>query len=368
MTYPVKWFTSAMPGAPRCSGTAGDLVTLLDTCLINGFNVNGVGSLVVTGGIATATFATAHGYLQHQIVLIAGSTPTALNGDKRVLTADTYTITFDATGVADGTATGTIECRTAPVGSWVKAFETTQKAAYKSNHPDSTGVYLRLDDTGTKYATPTCYEAMSDIDTGTASWGGTYYWWKSLTANTVANSWALVGDGLFFFFFPIASTINDTRGVCVFGDFVPYKLASTYHAIHEAGTSASEAHHTNFALLTDNNVTSVICRGLSGAANVSCVKYGSKRSQFSGYTGEASPHPTNGGALVSYPVNIREDGGSTIGHIPGLYQLLQPAFIANNTVDTFSDTGRLFFAIRSNATNVASVFSQIIVDLEDWRE
>ena len=54
----VKYFNSGMTGAPQISNNWGDLVTMLDACLINGFALKAIDTLTCTGGIATATIST----------------------------------------------------------------------------------------------------------------------------------------------------------------------------------------------------------------------------------------------------------------------------------------------------------------------
>ena len=80
----VKYFHSGMTGAPQISNNWGDLVTMLDACLVNGFNSKSVTSLTVTDGVATAT-ASAHGYTSGKKVAMSGAATSALNGVKKSL-------------------------------------------------------------------------------------------------------------------------------------------------------------------------------------------------------------------------------------------------------------------------------------------
>ena len=119
MPIAVKWFSSDMRGAPTISGTPGALITALDACLITGFGAVTATGVTVSGGIATVGVPSGQTFAQHAVVLISGATPSALNGEHRVLTSSSTQITF-ATTAADGAATGTIEIRYAPVGQWEK--------------------------------------------------------------------------------------------------------------------------------------------------------------------------------------------------------------------------------------------------------
>ena len=84
MSIPVKFIdsASATPGTPVLTGQVGSLIALLDALLINGFGSITLTSLVVAGGVATAT-ATAHGFPVNSVLFLAGATPSGLNGEKR---------------------------------------------------------------------------------------------------------------------------------------------------------------------------------------------------------------------------------------------------------------------------------------------
>ena len=199
MPIAVKWFDNTMRGAPTINGTAGALIAALDACFITGFGPVTPTGITVSGGIATATLPSGQSFAQHAVVLVSGATPTALNGEARVLTSSSTQITF-ATTAADGAASGTIEIRYAPVGGWDKVFTGTNKAVYRSADVTGPRHYLRVDDTGTTFARVRGFESMTDVDTGTgpfptdAQMSGGGYWHKSTVANTTANKWRLYGD------------------------------------------------------------------------------------------------------------------------------------------------------------------------------
>ena len=58
----IQFFHSAQSGAPANAGTAGYGISLLDSCLITGFNSKNVSTITVTDNVATLTTATAHGF------------------------------------------------------------------------------------------------------------------------------------------------------------------------------------------------------------------------------------------------------------------------------------------------------------------
>lgn len=199
MPIAVKWFSSAMRGAPTISGTAGSRIAALDACLITGFGAVTATGITVSGGVATATLPSGQTFAQHAVVLLSGATPSALNGEHRVLTSSSTQITFDTTA-ADGAATGTIEIRYAPVGGWDKVFTGTNKAVYRSADVTGPRHYLRVDDAGTTAARVRGYESMTDVDTGAgpfptdALMTGGGYWFGSAVASGAAVRWKLFAD------------------------------------------------------------------------------------------------------------------------------------------------------------------------------
>lgn len=234
----VKFFHSAMTGAPTLSGTAGSMIAVLDACLVNGFGTKTADSVVVAGGIATFNVSAGIGALEADtVVLVAGATPAGLNGEKRVITATATAITFDATGISNQTATGTITAKLAPAG-WAKSFAGTNLAAYRSADITGTRAYLRIDDTATGNGRAVGYESMSDISTGVGAFPsatqvpGGLYWAKANAANATARAWTLIADGKTFYLHMHTGTSSPGISGCVFGfgDFVSYKSGDAYAA------------------------------------------------------------------------------------------------------------------------------------------
>lgn len=198
----VYTFDSSMTGAPVLSGTAGALRAVLKACLVDGFGAGAVATLTVAAGIATASFAGAHPYRIGTIAQFGGATPAGLNGQKRILTTTASAVTFDATGVADGAATGTITHKVAAAG-WQEMFagSVTNVLCLKPTVVEATGCVLRIDDTGTTNARVRAYEAMTDASTGTgptpleSQLAGGLYWPKSSVANATARPWIVIADG-----------------------------------------------------------------------------------------------------------------------------------------------------------------------------
>jgi hypothetical protein len=324
-----------MPNAPRCSGTNGDLVALLDACLINGFNLLSVQSLNVLTNVATAQFSSAHGFVAGQIIAIDGATPAGLNGEKKVIaTPTTTTLTFDATGIADGAASGSIGCRIAPVGGWEKVYSGTNKAVYRSTDITSTRLYLRVDDSGaeTRNAEVRGYEAMSDVDTGTGPFpteaqvsAVNHVWRKSTTADTTARAWGLVGDAsAFYLVVKFAATFPLIGSTYAFGDFVSYKPADAYGCWIIAQTSSTTLDTTYFNRIDGAINTGYAARSytqLEGPAVLN--RRGIGPQIYMGSGGPAYPSIVDNGLSLHGPIITMEGTTAIRGHLPGVYQPLQ---------------------------------------------
>lgn len=227
-------FDSTQPGAPVLSGTAGALATLLKICLVDGFGAAAASSLVVTAGVAKATFPGPHPYKVGTVMRVAGATPSALNGDKVVSAITSTSASFAAPGVADGAATGTISAKAAPAG-WQEQFAgTSHVLVLKSTAAEATGCFLRIDDAGTLNARVRLFEAMSDASTGTGptptdvqSSGG-LYWPKSDSASAAARPWLVISDGRALLL-AVAPT-QDKYTLFFAGDFRPVASVDAYAA------------------------------------------------------------------------------------------------------------------------------------------
>jgi hypothetical protein len=326
----VKLFHNQITGAPSLSSAAGALISLLDACLVNGWGSGALDSITVASGVATATRSAGHPLQVGMVALIAGATPTALNGEKKVLSRTTTTYTFDATGVTDGTYSGSITHKIAPLG-WSKVFTGTNVAVYRSTDPMSTGFYLRVNDTAST-ARVTAYETMSDVDTGTGQMGSEFYWAKS---NYAGAPWMLAGDGRTFYWMP--SHTNGYQGIYgtayAFGDILSTKspdpfgcalVGQTYDPIGEQpGTGQGDLITSTISLYVR------LARSYTGLGGVISVynTFSSFYGQGSNQSGSTSttvptfilyPNPTDGGLYLSR-INLVETNGAFRGYMPGLF-------------------------------------------------
>ena len=233
MNTSVKFFSSTMLNAPKVSGGKGPVISVLDACLVDGWGLTTVDSMSVSNNVVTANISAGHGFVKWQVIQVGGATPSSLNGEHRVTEVTTNTVKFEVSGVANGTATGTITLKIAPLG-WVKAFAGTNKAAYRidtTKYPQAPTHLIRFDDNQSNYCTRLAgFEAMTSVDAGTGQFptdgqqSAGLWLLKNQDASTTAyRPWFVVGDGQIFYFGVASYTDSPTYGGPSWAAFGAYK-------------------------------------------------------------------------------------------------------------------------------------------------
>lgn len=266
MTRLIKHYTSTMKGIPQLSNNWGAMITILDAILVNGFNYVPISSLTKstqTGLTATINLGADHGFIDRQIIRVAGST-NGWNGDYKVLSADSNSITVECPATHPQTITGLATCLTAPLDFEIvhqtPIDSPNPKRAYRSKDPESLGLILLVHDfcvsgasaTGAKFAKVGIVENMQGIDVimgnqmpfdvdninANWAWDGTYHGWSKWYYRTKNNSspndygadniaaiagtsaFHLVGDSCSFMFDVAHSNLGGVAvyGVCEFFD------------------------------------------------------------------------------------------------------------------------------------------------------
>jgi len=389
MSTEVKYLHSSMTGAPTLSGQAGTLIAVLDACLVNGFGLGTVDSVVIAGGVATVTRASGHPFEVDSIALIAGGSVSgggSINGEKRVLSVTGVSYTFDATGISDQTATGTITHKTAPLG-WAKQYSNTNLAAYKSSDVSATGCLLRVDDTGTNNARVVGYETMSTIDLGLSPFptpaqvSGGGFWGKSNSADSTTRPWVLVGDKRGFLLC-VNWTSGASYGSYWFGDVLSNKTSDTFGCVLSAKTVSATGDTPGAAtadlcyadMLTEAPMWAA--RSFTGLGSskpllkTAMSPVGYAHTYRSGTTGTSSafmnyPNPVDNGLYLVQMMLGEINPNAYRGLIPGFYfcpQQISNVFANKDKVTNVTGmSGRTFLAVNN------SVGAQFLDITGPWR-
>lgn len=331
----VKVFKSSQLGAPVLSGTAGALIAVLDACLVNGWGLKTLDSLVINNNVATMNIASGHSFIIGSVALITGATPAALNGEQRITSITGNSASFAVAGLTNQTATGAITAKIAPAG-WDRPFSGTNLAAYKSSDPQSAGSMLRVNDTGTTTARVVGYEVMTDVNTGTSLFptvvqnSNNLYWSKSDTTSSSSREWAIYADSRGFLFCPQFQRSNGFFQYA-FGEIIATKPNDAFSTFLSGDIYQSpDQPYTSLTPLTWSSIAPqnghVLARsytGLGGAIAVVRTAFGflSNSSFWSGVSGLVYPNSSNGGLYIS-PLNIIE-GVVHRGVMFGIYLIPQ---------------------------------------------
>jgi hypothetical protein len=349
----VKFFHSNMVAAPVLSGTAGAVLGILDACLADGFDTKSVTSGAIAGGIATINWSGSFSGEAEAVVLVAGLTPSGLNGERRVLTKSGTSLTF-ATGLADGSITvGSGTVKMAPLG-WAKTYTGTNKRAYKPSDVAATGCLLRIDDAGTTTCRAVGYETMSDVDTGTGPFptaaqlsGGTY-WPKSSAADATSRPWMVVGDSRGFYFWCAPSTSqSNLNGVAQgFGDLASFKASDAYACVMcgsaSSGISTAASPVASDLLYaqpaTYASAVGWVARSYTATGTSKDGRQSSSYAVVNGYSGQVLntfpyPNAADNGLMVSEVLFMEQSPVVLRGLLPGIYH--SPQLITVGTFATF---------------------------------
>ncbi|KXZ65622.1 hypothetical protein [Acinetobacter venetianus] len=392
-----KFYVHTNNNAPQLQNAYGCMIDVLDACLVNGFGSQTVATLTASGTTVTATYGSAHNYLQYQVIKLANANQAEFNGEHRILTVpDANTITFELAAVPSvTTATGTITSSLPSLG-WLKPFSDTGKAAYRSaNTLLASRPYLRVVDAldpaynaaYAKYAKVGIVEDMTDIDamlgvqspfdtsnpnknwvasgSGTSvinGWAKWYYarsndWQVDANADTLSivagiRNWMLVGNQDCFYIFVNPTTNRNYKFPYGFGTFKNYLSSDMYPNFLAATLDYSSANAvTNKATLTClastvsqtlllqrnsvNDATPQITANLISLFNKQTVCYSGSVDYFASYS--------LAGGRIFAPVIVLENGNLPRGQLSLINWLMQAKYDGIDNI--FSDGGRGYFLI-----------------------
>lgn len=233
----VSWFSSSQKGTPIMLGHSnGDLLKVLDFCLIDGGVPLTANVIEVVEQEVTLTFQDSHGFLVKQYITISGSSSASLNGNHRVIRTTSDSATVIVTGIVS--TGGTVTAKVSPLG-WQELFTrgTALKRAYRSKSATSSKKIIRLDMTpmaagishydvgvlAAKRAMLSVVSTMSTIDDKSTSLtlatdngsytkddmspiNGSFFWYQKradlvgTSAPNTPSNWTLIGNDKFFYF------------------------------------------------------------------------------------------------------------------------------------------------------------------------
>lgn len=271
----IRWFHSEMAGISKTDNTSGSLINVLNACLIDGFALENIDTLTLSGGVATATIASGHDYRVDQYINISGATEAEYNGDWVVTAVSATTFNFEMTTTPASPATGTITSKVAPVGGWVKEYEDAPafKVVYKSTEVGKPQMKFRLQEDGTRNSATVVrvdmHENMTDIDTGdstslNASKSITKHYTNPVSSPD-AGEWFIVADKEFVHIFithsnQTAASNNRPFTQFGFGNYHSYLNGDGYNSLI-SGNAYNNSSNTN----TKPNLSAQLFYGARGA-------------------------------------------------------------------------------------------------------
>lgn len=411
----IKFYVHTNTGAPQLQNAFGCMIDVLDACLVNGFGSQTVSTLTASGTTVTATFGSAHNFMQYQVIKIAGATQTEYNGEFRILTVpNANSITFQlAAAPSVTTATGTINCSLPSLG-WLKPFSGTGKAAYRSSNTLlASRPYLRVVDaldaaytsTYAKYAKVGIVEDMTGIDTllgvqapydsanpdknwvGTGSgtsgvngWARWYYAASGVVSSGLINSqtpaagnrqWILIGNSDYFYILPTSTvpsaTVNTQHasayGFGTFKSLLNADNSCTFLQSHLTLSNNGASVNVNFGLVSSFASSSLLLlRDYAQSANyktANCLSLSSDTAGSGVNNVIGASTLTNTAPFA--PIFIKEDTTNVLrGQIKNLFWLFQQKPYSNFQV--IEKDGALYIAAFIAST---SNLGQIVLKIGD---
>lgn len=342
-------FMSNEQGAPTLNNAAGSLISVLDACLVTGFNSVGITSVTIAGNVATVVTSAAHGLTAGMRGTVTGVSITAANGDKTVASVPTTTsFTYPCVNPDTSESPASASVKRTPLG-WAKQFSKTNVAMYKSSDPAAYGQSLRVDDTGTNptvgarvfgVENPTSIDAWSDKFPQETQVVGGLYWGKG--SNTAAaKAWVIVGDERFFYLLVENTSWSNVYSSTVysfvpqgFGDIVSFKNGEAFGTAVFGNAASVSGNSSNGGILANNILGSAqtvyggyICRQQTGILKSVVIGISHPYGRNPGSTSfPRYPSPVDNGLTFSEPSFVCETlayaNNPIRGVLPGLSSVL----------------------------------------------
>lgn len=253
MPQEVMLYHSGQVGAPGANlAIAGGMSGLLDACLVNGFNVQGVATLTRSGTTATATTSGTHGFAVGEWVDVAGADQAAYNGRVKVTaTPAVNQFTYEVTGSPATPATGTITARYGPAG-WSKPHSGTNGGVYVTG-AGSLGHAMQVEDDN-PYADANA-SCRTRIVTGVSGFPDSGTQLAEQIRVTKGSGWVLVADHRTCY-------LNMNGTMFAFGEFASYLSGDLYAFFQSRNTTASavtsKVYQDRSTVITNINPAAVV--------------------------------------------------------------------------------------------------------------
>lgn len=390
-----RMFRRTDTGAPRLSGTAGDLVALLDALLVDGYNSVTLTSITRSGSTATATL-TSHGFVKDRLVRIAGCDQTEYNGDFWITSTTSSTFTFEVSGSPASPATtgSSITAKVAPC-DWTKTYSGTNKASYTQG-AGSNGFVLGVDDTDAQVARLRGFESMTAAGVVVADGSGPFptdgqvsggcYVRKSNASSTADRDWVAFGDEkrIYLLENTEGTTTGELKRGFRFGDFHSYTAGDLYNTYLVAadfddggygpGSFVMVSARASGSFLTNIHGSRWAARSYSqtgGSVRVNDVVSIAANSDATGYvhvgyysnSATTYPAPAAGGMILT-PIYVQESIPSgNRGVVPGMWAPVHICPLSD--FDTFSGAvgteleGKKFIQVNTRDSGVGCFMFEI---------
>ena len=213
-SFPVKWYFSQFPAAPKLDGTPGSFINVLDAILVNGFASSAINSIVVENKKATITIQEKYKYFVNSVVEITGLPDLALNGQYRVLESYDGKLIVSMEHGNGSIAFTTANIKTPSLG-WTKPFSGVNKAVYMHADPNAFPWYYVVNDDNGKFVEIAIAENAFSVDSfdNKKPYDFKAYWLKSHLANTNRANYVFVGDSQAIYYRALGIQSNYSEAV-----------------------------------------------------------------------------------------------------------------------------------------------------------
>lgn len=334
------WMHSGQLGATVLNALAstpnGEMLKMLDACLVDGFNIQTVSSIAINGSDVVLTFGLPHGYALKQKITVSGSDDPLLNGSHRIISQTIDTVTLKISGVTN--TAGIVKTKVSPLGfESVIGNSKPLIRGYRSKDPTSTKTVLHLDmsypeGAGYNSAYPArraMVTACTGIDEAGAPIGdyfaaihnrptnvnGSLFWHEARDYSKTRSvdsssplSWVIIGNGRYFYFFHSwYAAHRQMRDFYAFGDMNRLGVSDQHCCILKAGEAPND------------DITGVYYA--FNGAQVSTYESDSYRTGY--FIGNSSGSPIPVGASTGYAGMTTVNTGSGYKNQAG-YQRINP--------------------------------------------